>query len=42
MTDTAKLRRPPSTSAGGVTDIVTRPRHVAVNEMVIRPTEQER
>ena len=25
-----------------ITYIVTRPRHVAVNEMLIRPTEQER
>jgi len=24
-----------------ITYIVTRPRHVAVNEMLIRPTEQE-
>jgi NADP-dependent 3-hydroxy acid dehydrogenase YdfG len=28
--------------AGAVTYIVTRPRHVAVNELLIRPTEQER
>jgi len=32
--------------AGDIADaiiyIVTRPRHVAVNEMLIRPTEQER
>ncbi|HTZ92492.1 MAG TPA: SDR family NAD(P)-dependent oxidoreductase [Streptosporangiaceae bacterium] len=28
--------------ADGITYIVTRPRHVAVNEMLIRPTEQER
>ena len=28
--------------ANAVTYIVTRPRHVAVNEMLIRPTEQER
>jgi NADP-dependent 3-hydroxy acid dehydrogenase YdfG len=28
--------------ADAVTFIVTRPRHVAVNEMLIRPTEQER
>ncbi len=28
--------------ADAVTYIVTRPRHVAVNEMLIRPTEQER
>jgi NADP-dependent 3-hydroxy acid dehydrogenase YdfG len=28
--------------AGAITYIVTRPRHVAVNEMLIRPTEQER
>jgi NADP-dependent 3-hydroxy acid dehydrogenase YdfG len=27
--------------ADGITYIVTRPRHVAVNEMLIRPTEQE-
>jgi NADP-dependent 3-hydroxy acid dehydrogenase YdfG len=27
---------------GAITYIVTRPRHVAVNEMLIRPTEQER
>jgi NADP-dependent 3-hydroxy acid dehydrogenase YdfG len=27
--------------ADAVTYIVTRPRHVAVNEMLIRPTEQE-
>jgi NADP-dependent 3-hydroxy acid dehydrogenase YdfG len=25
-----------------ITYIVTRPRHVSVNEMLIRPTEQER
>jgi NADP-dependent 3-hydroxy acid dehydrogenase YdfG len=25
-----------------ITYIVTRPRHVAVNQMLIRPTEQER
>ena len=28
--------------ADAVTYVVTRPRHVAVNEMLIRPTEQER
>ncbi len=28
--------------AGAITYIVTRPRHVAVNEVLIRPTEQER
>jgi NADP-dependent 3-hydroxy acid dehydrogenase YdfG len=28
--------------ADAVSYIVTRPRHVAVNEMLIRPTEQER
>jgi NADP-dependent 3-hydroxy acid dehydrogenase YdfG len=28
--------------AGAITYIVTRPRHLAVNEMLIRPTEQER
>jgi NADP-dependent 3-hydroxy acid dehydrogenase YdfG len=28
--------------AGAITYIVTRPRHVAINEMLIRPTEQER
>ena len=28
--------------ADAITFIVTRPRHVAVNEMLIRPTEQER
>jgi NADP-dependent 3-hydroxy acid dehydrogenase YdfG len=28
--------------ADAITYIVTRPRHVAVNEMLIRPTEQER
>jgi NADP-dependent 3-hydroxy acid dehydrogenase YdfG len=28
--------------AGAITYIVTRPRHVTVNEMLIRPTEQER
>jgi NADP-dependent 3-hydroxy acid dehydrogenase YdfG len=29
-------------TADAITHIVTRPRHVAVNEMLIRPTEQER
>jgi NADP-dependent 3-hydroxy acid dehydrogenase YdfG len=28
--------------ADAIAYIVTRPRHVAVNEMLIRPTEQER
>jgi NADP-dependent 3-hydroxy acid dehydrogenase YdfG len=28
--------------ANAVTYIVTRPRHVAINELLIRPTEQER
>jgi NADP-dependent 3-hydroxy acid dehydrogenase YdfG len=28
--------------ADAITYIVTRPRHVAVNELLIRPTEQER
>jgi len=28
--------------ADAISYIVTRPRHVAVNEMLIRPTEQER
>jgi NADP-dependent 3-hydroxy acid dehydrogenase YdfG len=28
--------------ADAITYIVTRPRHVAVNGMLIRPTEQER
>jgi len=28
--------------ADAVTYIVTRPRHVAVNELLVRPTEQER
>jgi NADP-dependent 3-hydroxy acid dehydrogenase YdfG len=28
--------------AGAITYIVTRPRHVTVNEVLIRPTEQER
>jgi NADP-dependent 3-hydroxy acid dehydrogenase YdfG len=28
--------------AGAIIYIVTRPRHVAINEMLIRPTEQER
>jgi len=28
--------------ADAIIYIVTRPRHVAVNEMLIRPTEQER
>jgi NADP-dependent 3-hydroxy acid dehydrogenase YdfG len=28
--------------AGAITYIVTRPRHVSVNEMLIRPTEQVR
>jgi NADP-dependent 3-hydroxy acid dehydrogenase YdfG len=28
--------------ADAITLIVTRPRHVAVNEILIRPTEQER
>src|SRR6202044_2704927 len=28
--------------ADAITYIVTRPRHVAINEMLIRPTEQER
>jgi NADP-dependent 3-hydroxy acid dehydrogenase YdfG len=28
--------------ADAITYVVTRPRHVAVNEMLIRPTEQER
>ena len=28
--------------ADAITYIVTRPRHIAVNEMLIRPTEQER
>src|SRR3984957_19469094 len=28
--------------AGAITYIVTRPRHVAINEILIRPTEQER
>ena len=27
--------------ADAITYIVTRPRHVAVNEMLIRPTDQE-
>ena len=27
--------------AGAIEYIVTRPRHVAVNELVVRPTEQE-
>ena len=28
--------------ADAITYIITRPRHVAVNEMLIRPTEQQR
>ncbi|HEY6775056.1 MAG TPA: hypothetical protein VI122_00930 [Thermoleophilaceae bacterium] len=28
--------------ADAIAYIVTRPRHVAVNEMLVRPTEQER
>jgi NADP-dependent 3-hydroxy acid dehydrogenase YdfG len=28
--------------ADAILYIVTRPRHVAINEMLIRPTEQER
>lgn len=36
----------PRLEAGDIADaiayIVTRPRHVAVNELLIRPTEQER
>ena len=28
--------------ADAITYIVTRPRHVAINEILIRPTEQER
>jgi NADP-dependent 3-hydroxy acid dehydrogenase YdfG len=28
--------------ADAILYVVTRPRHVAVNEMLIRPTEQER
>ena len=32
----------PEDIADAITYIVTRPRHVAVNEMLIRPTEQER
>ena len=28
--------------ADAITYIVTRPRHVTINEMLIRPTEQER
>jgi NADP-dependent 3-hydroxy acid dehydrogenase YdfG len=28
--------------ADAISYIVTRPRHVAVNEMLIRPTEQQR
>jgi NADP-dependent 3-hydroxy acid dehydrogenase YdfG len=32
----------PGDIADAITYIVTRPRHVAVNEMLIRPTEQER
>ena len=28
--------------ADAIIYVVTRPRHVAVNEMLIRPTEQER
>jgi len=28
--------------ADAITYIVTRPRHIAVHEMLIRPTEQER
>jgi NADP-dependent 3-hydroxy acid dehydrogenase YdfG len=28
--------------ADAILYIVTRPRHIAVNEMLIRPTEQER
>jgi NADP-dependent 3-hydroxy acid dehydrogenase YdfG len=28
--------------ADAISYIVTRPRHVAVNEMLVRPTEQER
>jgi NADP-dependent 3-hydroxy acid dehydrogenase YdfG len=28
--------------ADAITYIVTRPRHVAINELLIRPTEQER
>jgi NADP-dependent 3-hydroxy acid dehydrogenase YdfG len=30
----------PEDIAGAIVHIVTRPRHVAVNEMLIRPTEQ--
>jgi NADP-dependent 3-hydroxy acid dehydrogenase YdfG len=35
-------RMEPADIADAITYIVTRPRHVAVNEMLIRPTEQER
>jgi len=33
---------PPAAAVGWLEPDVTGPRHVAVNEMLIRPTEQER
>ena len=35
-------RMQPSDIADAISYIVTRPRHVAVNELLIRPTEQQR
>jgi len=35
-------RMDPEDIADAISYIVTRPRHVAVNEMLIRPTEQQR
>ena len=36
------LRMEAADIADAISYIVTRPRHVAVNEMLIRPTEQQR
>ena len=41
-TEPVRQRMEAGDIADAVTQIVTRPRHVAVNEMLIRPTEQER
>jgi NADP-dependent 3-hydroxy acid dehydrogenase YdfG len=35
-------RMAPEDIADAIAYIVTRPRHIAINEMLIRPTEQER